>query len=98
MKYVYMVTSLIEGLPRGTRNLPNLGLHTSLAKARRHYNSVINYRKDRGYQIHWDNHGIMEFYKDERYLVAREAYLSKSNPDGQTKEYENLRIEMWKVR
>jgi len=45
MRYVYMVTTIAENLPKGFRSIPNLGAHSSLKSATKHFNSVVSDRR-----------------------------------------------------
>lgn len=54
IKYAYMVTREIEDSGPGYP-VPNLGLHSSVKKAKKHYDSIIEDRsKNNDFKLHWD--------------------------------------------
>lgn len=53
IKYAYMVTREIEDGGPGYP-VPNLGLHSSVKKAKKHYDSIITGRsKNDNFKLHW---------------------------------------------
>lgn len=88
MAHIYVVTRILRKTREGVTEIPNLGVHSSLGKALRHFHSVINDRAQRTAltMIHSTN---PKMSKDDRYLVVRSAT---------TDEGEEVRLEKWLVR
>lgn len=92
MKYVYVVTRVVNGDSLGTP-IPNLGVHSSYKKAKRHFDVIIKDRHDSDYRVlinHRTNLPPEEEWR-KRYVVANKAYACKDNVT------EELRLEKWRL-
>lgn len=54
MKYAYVVTRIMFKFQDGVMHIPNLGVHSSYKKAKKHFNSVVKDRQktENGYKVH----------------------------------------------
>lgn len=87
MKYAYIVTRIIKNNLEGVTNIPNLGVHTSYARALKHYRGVVS---DRLRLPYTDDLRVNQKQPmgEERCIVLDDLYVG----DGET-----VRLEKWKV-
>lgn len=97
MKYVYVVTRIVENERKGVISIPNLGVHPALYKAQKHFSSVIKDRIKGGGTIVWESltWGNQTGCQDFRMQVVREARISTGVRGFSLGEIENLRLEKW---
>jgi hypothetical protein len=94
MRHVYVVTRIPVNNFEGGVSVPNLGVHTSLQKAERHFDSVVKDRQMRSKKkIHVNTVRAkdMPAYMKERMLVLSTAYVVEP-------EREEVRLERWELR
>jgi hypothetical protein len=90
MRYVYVVTRICEGDSLGTP-IPNLGVHTSFKKAKRHFDAIVDSRIKHDAQVMWGGNYDTITHPFDRYVVVNKAIIY----EGDFKE--ELRLEKWKV-
>jgi hypothetical protein len=94
VRFVYVVSRVDRNLPEAVRQVPVLGTHPSLWRARRHYNSVTAavHSELTSEKSAWFNEHTSEvkarWAKDERYKLLAEY----SSPDT------NVRLEKWRLK
>lgn len=99
--YIYVVTRIIEGkLEDHTRNIPNLGVHTSFESAYRHYKAVVEDRC-KHFNLRWNRSTEERFTKDTRCIVTNEAMITWRHPLTPMNQSDDvreiIRLEQWKV-
>lgn len=90
MKYAYIVTRIVEGQTIGTP-IPNLGVHTTFKKARRHFEAVVESRVKDGHQVVWGKNYNTLLEDWDRYVVVNTAHILEGSVT------EELRLEKWRV-
>lgn len=89
MRYVYVVTRIVEGETLGTP-IPNLGMHKNLINATRHFRNIIDSRQHtEDYKIVYNKNFDTKVEIRERYKVVKQALMV----NGDIKE--ELRLEKW---
>jgi len=83
-----VVTRIVEGEYLGTP-IPNLGVHSTLKRAKEHFDSVVKDRVIHDYEEVYHRYYGKGVERDERYKVIWKALLK--NPC----ETEELRLEKW---
>lgn len=89
MKYVYVVTRTVKNEPANILEIPNLGVHTSYEKAKKHFESVRLARIQYGARNLYTHPG---FTQPGPYSVLRTSFFTHEN--GMTEE---VRLEKWTV-
>lgn len=87
MSYVYIVTRIFDHSMPGITQIPNLGVHTSLKKAQKHFDSVYQDRTQYGPVT-------MTSYDD----TPMNSDRSKKIQWAFTNDGEEIRLEKWKVK
>jgi hypothetical protein len=90
LKYAYVITRIVQGEPKGIKSVPNLGVYSSKEKAIRHFDAIIANRFKNSHKIQWGQETNLEPHA--RYFVILQAYISKGD------EFEDLRLEKWKLK
>lgn len=93
MRYVYMVTTITEGLPEGFRCIPNLGAHSSLESAVKHFKGVLADRKRFASDV---TETITPEYGDFPYSVVRSASV-QFKEGYYSGRFEEIRLERWRL-
>jgi hypothetical protein len=90
MRYVYVVTRIVEGETVGTP-IPNLGVHKTFKKAKSHFEAIIKSRIRDGHKALWGGNYNTLLEDWDRYVVVNTAHILEGNVT------EELRLEKWRV-
>ena len=92
-RYVYVVTCVGHGLPKGVTHAPVYDVRGSLKKAHARLNDLIKFRTDRGQKVAWDiPHTPDESLGEHR---VRAVYIPELNKNSGSEEF---RIERHEVK
>ena len=98
MKYVYVVTRLVVGTPEGQTQIPNLGVYTNYNRAKKHFDSVVSFRVEKGYKLYWTQkyeRGRQDYDRVVDAALLEFHYPASDYNPLTFKEQEELRIERW---
>lgn len=88
MKYAYVVTRINDRQTPGIRDIPNLGVHSNLKAATRHYRAVC---EDRGMTFEryyrFDKFGV--YAQWDRFQLLANTYFPEHA--------EEIRLERWRL-
>lgn len=89
-RYIYIVTRIVKNDQPGVTEIPNLGAHTNIRKAKRHFESVVEDRKVSSQVKTTFFTPIVGYPGDERMFVLAEGYVYSTG--------EQVRLERWKTK
>lgn len=90
MKYVYVVTRITKNANPSVTEIPNLGVHTSLKRAKQHFEGVVTDRRLTSKVNKTFFTPIIGYTNEDRMFVLAEGFVYSTG--------EQVRLERWRTK
>jgi hypothetical protein len=89
-RFIYIVTRITKNDRPGVTEIPNLGAHTNLRKAKQHFESVVSDRLTSSQVKKTFFTPIIGYTNDDRMFVLAEGFVYSTG--------EQVRLERWRTK